>query len=191
MYLAKKLYVKNWEHMKPSEKHTVSVKHGRSLRKDINAKRISYVQEEVMYWRKANQIHNWFVKHVQGGNDDCKDYYVTREQLQELVDTCKKVLDASKLVPGTVRNGYTFDADGKKKYFEEQGKVIEDPTVAKELLPNIEGFFFGGQDYDEWYYNDIKDTYETLSEELKRDEAVIADKKKGLWPGEYYYSASW
>ncbi len=37
---------------------------------------------EVGYWRKANQIHNWFVKNVQGGVDDCGYYGVTKEKLE-------------------------------------------------------------------------------------------------------------
>ena len=36
----------------------------------------------VAYWRKANAIHQWFVQHVQNGQDDCNEYHVTREQLQ-------------------------------------------------------------------------------------------------------------
>jgi hypothetical protein len=34
------------------------------------------------YWRKANHIHNWFVKNVQNAEDDCRDYYVSRENLE-------------------------------------------------------------------------------------------------------------
>jgi hypothetical protein len=45
----------------------------------------------VGYWRKSNQIHNWFVQNVQDGEDDCEEYYVSREQLTELLDTCKKI----------------------------------------------------------------------------------------------------
>jgi hypothetical protein len=44
----------------------------------------SEVIEEVMYWRKANQIHKWFVDNVQDGVDDCKEYWVSEEKLQEL-----------------------------------------------------------------------------------------------------------
>ena len=40
---------------------------------------------EVGYWRKANQIHNWFVENIQNGIDDC-DYHreVREEDLREL-----------------------------------------------------------------------------------------------------------
>jgi hypothetical protein len=42
------------------------------------------VEATIGYWRKANQIHNWFVQNVQGGVDECQESYVSREQLEEL-----------------------------------------------------------------------------------------------------------
>lgn len=48
---------------------------------------------EVMYWRKANAIHKWFVENVQNGVDDCGEYPVSIEQLMSLKDTCKRVID--------------------------------------------------------------------------------------------------
>jgi hypothetical protein len=47
----------------------------------------------VIYWRKANSVHGWFVRNVQGGKDNCEQYSVSRIQLEELRDLCKKVLD--------------------------------------------------------------------------------------------------
>ena len=41
----------------------------------IEVKEINYSYDsffkEVMYWRKANYIHNWFVENIQNGSDDC------------------------------------------------------------------------------------------------------------------------
>jgi len=45
------------------------------------------VQVTCAYWRKANQIHNWFVDNVQGGDDDCREYGVSIEHLKELLST--------------------------------------------------------------------------------------------------------
>ena len=42
----------------------------------IKLNRVVSISERIGYWRKANQIHNWFVENVQGGEDDCKKYYV-------------------------------------------------------------------------------------------------------------------
>lgn len=47
---------------------------------------------EIAYWRKANQIHHWFVESVQGGQDDMSHYEVSRDQLLELHDRSVEVL---------------------------------------------------------------------------------------------------
>jgi hypothetical protein len=44
------------------------------------------------YWRKANAIHQWFVDNVQGGEDDCGEYNVSREKLEELVKLCEEII---------------------------------------------------------------------------------------------------
>ena len=44
------------------------------------------------YWRKANQIHAWFVQNVQGGEDNCGEYYVSQDKLKELLDLVKEAL---------------------------------------------------------------------------------------------------
>ena len=59
------------------------------------------------------------------------------------------------------------------------GKFIEDPSLAKELLPTGEGFFFGSNDYDEYYLQDLIDTKEILEKALKHKD------------GEFYYDSSW
>ena len=60
---------------------------------EFNGFRIKKVRAEVAYWRKANQIHSWFVQNVQNGTDDCGDYEVSREQLTTLLNLCKKALN--------------------------------------------------------------------------------------------------
>lgn len=197
MYLYKKLYCKNWEHMKKAEKHTITVKLGGKLRKDVKPERISEITEQVMYWRKANAIHKWFVDNVQGGMDDCKEYYVERDQLMELRDLCQKVVDSTSLVDGDVVESYGYEQDGvdaetgQKKWKKVpnlvKGKVMADPSVAMDLLPTQSGFFFGHTEYDEWYYSDIKRTAEELTALL--DEPQQTDKYGGT--ASYYYQSSW
>ena len=51
----------------------------------------------------------------------------------------------------------------------------------KELMPQA-GFFFGGTDIDEWYWQDIKDTIKQIAP------LVESDEYKGL---SYYYQSSW
>lgn len=123
------------------------------------------LQEEIGYWRKANHIHAWFVDNVQDGEDDCKKYSVSRDQLAKLYEIVDRVLDASKLVPGKVANGYTWDGD-KRVDILEDGQVIEDPAVAIDLLPTRKGLFFGHYDYDQYYVEDLRHTRKILTEAL-------------------------
>ena len=51
------------------------------------------VEVTCAYWRKANQIHNWFVTNIQEGNDNCGEYYVSQEKLIELLALCKHSLE--------------------------------------------------------------------------------------------------
>ena len=44
---------------------------------------------DVAYWRKANQVHDWFVERVQGGEDNCQKYFVPLDDLRELVTTAR------------------------------------------------------------------------------------------------------
>lgn len=110
------------------------------------------IMQQIADWRKANEIHQWFVENVQDGEDDCRFHReVTESDLESLLDICKTVLISCVLVGGD---------DGDLK-------VIEDSSVAEELLPTQSGFFFGGTAYDEWYVDDIKRTIEIIEKILK------------------------
>lgn len=68
----------------------------------VNLNKICSIIEEVGYWRKSNQTHQWFVNNVQEGVDDCGTYSVNYKQLIILKDLCTTVLatkDASLLPP--------------------------------------------------------------------------------------------
>lgn len=177
-YLTKHTYVRNWDHTPRDKKHKVIVKRGGVIRTDIKSDRISYIIEEIGYWRKANHIHKWFVNNCQDGVDDCREAYVTDEQLKELYDTCVTVMASIELVDGKVKNGENLK-NGKWEPNMEDGKLIKNPSVAKKLLPTTDGFFFGGTEYNEWYAKDIEDTIKILKD-------VVGDKS-----GTYYYHSSW
>ena len=122
--------------------------------------------EDVGYWRKANAIHKWFVDNVQNGVDDCNYYEVSKEQLEDLLEVCTKVRDASKLVKGLVKNGERFE-NGQWCPIMEEGEYIENPDVAEELLPTQDGFFFGSTNYDQWYMEDVVHTIDILTKVLE------------------------
>ena len=116
-------------------------------------------------WRKANHIHKWFVDNIQDGIDNCGTYEVTKEQLEELLDICKEVVDKSKLVKGKIVNGQTIENDRWVNNYVD-GEYIENPSVAQELLPTTSGFFFGGTKYDQWYLEDVKHTIGVIEDVL-------------------------
>ena len=84
--------------------------------------------EEVMYWRKANQVRAWFVRNIEEMEEDsdCEYFAVSKELLEKLVADCKAVLD--------------------------------DRDSAEETMPSSSGFFFGSCNYDEWYFKDLENT---------------------------------
>jgi hypothetical protein len=51
------------------------------------------VEVTCAYWRKANQIHNWFVTNVQNGEDNCGEYYVSQDKLKELLIICEHSME--------------------------------------------------------------------------------------------------
>lgn len=179
MYLTKKVYVgAEYEHRKVTGKVEIFVD-GKPLQ--VNFKNITYIEERAAYWRKANAIHKWFVDNVQDGEDDCKEYYVSREQLQELVKVCQLVVKGSVLEHGLVENGATSSQETGGEFVPnmEMGKIIVNSDLAEELLPTESGCFFGNTDYNEYYIEDCKETIEMLTDCLK---------DKG---SEFYYSSSW
>lgn len=79
----------------------------------------------VAYWRKANQIRNWFNEKV--GVENCQYTPVTKELLQELVCDCKMVVEhpelASKILP--TRSGFFFGStEYDEWYFDDLHETI-------------------------------------------------------------------
>lgn len=74
---------------------------------------------EVAYWRKANQIHHWFVENVQAGVDLCDPYEVNHNQLEKLHRLCVKVIDtrqASELLP--TQPGFFFGSTDYDDFYD-------------------------------------------------------------------------
>lgn len=142
----------------------------------------SSISEEVAYWRKANAIHRWFVDNVQDGEDDCRFHReVTAEDLEDLYGRCENILREAVIAKGKIANGYTYQ-DGTKITNFVDGEYVVDPSICEEELPCQEGFFFGNQDYNEYYMEDIKHTYETLKKLL--NEFDFENRR-------LYYVSSW
>lgn len=179
MYLTRKVYVgAEYEHRGVVAK--ISVKVGNRKLK-IDPTKITYIEEKAGYWRKANQIHSWFVNNVQDGEDNCNPHWVSKAQMEELLEICNKILNSTKLVDGKVWNGQRSTPSGKWEDIWEDGKIMENPMLAQEYLPTESGFFFGSEKYDENYWQDLLDTVEILKNAL--------DSYDG--DSEFYYCSSW
>lgn len=136
MYLSKRTYVRNWDHMAPEEQHTITVVGPEAGH--IKPERISYIEEQVAYWRKANAIHQWFVTTCQDGVDDCRLAYVSRASLVELHNLCAQLVSLHETDP--------LEADRR----------------AADVLPPSKGFFFGSQALDGYYWADLRETADVL-----------------------------
>jgi hypothetical protein len=133
MYLRAKRFVSTW---KPEELE---------IAKNVKAAFGFGVEEyefnefvlEVMYWRKANAIHRWFVANIQNGQDDCGDYFVEREDLRKLADLCQRAVatkDAALLPPQT---GFFFGSTNVDEWYwqdltrthQELSKILSDSRL--------------------------------------------------------------
>lgn len=105
------------------------------------------IRFRITSWRKANQIHKWFVDNVQEGEDNCKEYYVSKEQLEELHKLCCDIVN-KKLKPQEAlptQEGFFFGDTKYDKYY------MEDIVQTKEVLENL----FKNEKYKEleFYYS--------------------------------------
>lgn len=89
---------------------------------------VKEVKIEAGYWRKANAIHKWFVDNCQDGNDDCGNYHVSRQQLQELKKLCEKVLAFRHLAVECLpaQSGFFFgNTDYDEWYFKDLEQTVQ------------------------------------------------------------------
>lgn len=107
-------------------------------------------REEVGYFRKVNFLVAFFEE--KGFNVETQaDYYIDREDIEDLIERCKKVLESHDSAP--------------------------------ELLPTMDGFFFGSTDYDEYYFEDVSEVLQ-FSKELLLKFDTLED-------GEYLTFHTW
>ena len=52
---------------------------------------------------------------------------------------------------------WIVELDDAKDLLRICNEVLEDPSKAEELLPTTGGFFFGNTDYDEVYFDDVRE----------------------------------
>lgn len=128
-----------------SNSHTMKLSGKFVKENQIDVDKVCYVTENLMYWRKVNAIHAWFIRNCtsDGTTDDCSPISVSAEHLKELLKACHE--------------------------------VIADPTKAKELLPPQEGFFFGNTEEDKYYFDELKRTVVELEKLFENPTSECAE----------------
>jgi hypothetical protein len=133
----------------------------------------------VIYWRKANAIHKYFVDYgalQSNGAPNVGYYYIDRQHLINLIERITAILNGEK----HIETDTYFDIVEMK----EVSKQVEynlNKELASELLPTESGFFFGSTEYDIWYHRNLARTLDLLKAEL----AAVPDNET------WYYYASW
>jgi len=89
--------------------------------------------EKVGYLRKVNAIHNWLVKNIQDGKDECQSSIFTKDKIMKLKHTCrfvmKDILDGPSMLPTT--KGFFFGSTGYDISY------IQDVKEAHDICENI------------------------------------------------------
>lgn len=62
-------------------------------------------------------------------------------------------------------------------------KVLDNHAAASKLLPTVGGFFFGSQEYDEYYFESVKYTLDICQKALELVDQAPYSK--------FYYQSSW
>ena len=151
--------------------------------------------KELIYWRKANQIHNWFVQNYQNGVDDCGRYVITVNDLMKLKELCEKILT---MTEKRKEMRYPSFSATEKVEVDIPYLTLEGVEYAIEHLPSRSGFFFGSTQYDNGYVWDLEDTVERINNTLdtlncEYGFALNSDPVTGEYKGDYIieYSSSW
>jgi len=112
----------------------------------VNGMEVKELSYRAGYWRKANAIHQWFVDNVQDDVDNCGEYLVTIEQLEELLELVNEVLrnrdKADELLPTC--NGFFFgNVSYDEGYFDDllQTKAIIENVLSIDDLPKYDLYY--------------------------------------------------
>lgn len=107
------------------------------------------VDTELVYWRKANAVHNFFTS-LKEQHESCESIEVTKDMLGMLLDRCTMVLEdrsrADELLPTT--SGFFFGStEYDEWYFNKLEDTIKDitPILSDGDIKDGDLYYFG------WY----------------------------------------
>lgn len=130
MYLSKRTYLNRFQN--EDGWNVIVTRHGKPT--SIDSKKVSYIEEEFGYWRKANAIHSWFVENVQNKVDDCGEYRVGKDDFEKLADICKQIIEdpekSEMLLP--TKSGFFFGSVEYDEYY--LGSIRETLGICEQAL---------------------------------------------------------
>ena len=126
---------------------------------------LNYNREKVMYWRKANMIHGWFLKNGKWVENNVITDIFKGSILDKLISDIEKVIS---LIEDNYNVNNVFLVEEKDSLYKE---IVN-------LLPPTSGYFFGSTDIDNNYYKILKHTLKDLKNKYNPED-------------NYYYHASW
>ena len=123
------------------------------------------VKSMVGYWRKANAIHGWIVDRCGKGVDECQTIYLSDEDLLNLRSDCIKAL---------ANPNREYQIENNKVFYQlcDYLNKLEQPITVENYenpLQPVEGFFFGGTDYDQEYFKDLENTVKIIESLFEPD----------------------
>jgi hypothetical protein len=133
MFLTAKRYV--WKHL--DEEQSLQGELNKVMEEELCSTdmRVSEVSVNAFYWRKANAIHKWFVDNCQGGEDNCREYWVDAKQLVRLKDICESVLNTKDVGLLPSEGGFFF---GSTDYDEWYFKDLQDTVDGLEKVLKLD-----------------------------------------------------
>lgn len=106
--------------------------------------------DEVVYWRKANQIREWFVNQGYPAGANCSEFPVDKNILEQLVADCKEAIAHPELAPEIMptSDGFFFGStDYDEWYFDQLQETVDKvEQILKETDWETEEVF-----YYEWW----------------------------------------
>lgn len=156
MYLTRKVYIGlNYEHNCTGKSQLIIND------KELDITNLESISFEAGYWRKFNALHNWMVENIQNGEDNCQSYYISKDQMVELITYCNADIEYLK----------TLEYDEKTDTYLNIGENNLN-------LKPVSGFFFGSTNIDEWHFEQLESTIRQLKTAITLE-------------GEFYYGSSW
>lgn len=159
------------------------LKKGKKIKRKMSTEELEdlvWELDEIGYWRKANQVHNYFC--IYGEEiEEARLYKLNEDVLRQLLNRCIEIQNIAEITEGLVSYGKEL-INGEWQDMLTPGKIIKNKQDIAKILPTCSGFFFGSTDYDEYYMRDIEQTEEIIRDVL---ESTNFENE------EIYYLASW